>query len=202
MVVIIDYNVGNVKSVLNACNRIGIDAIISRDKDEIKKAKGIILPGVGSFPVAMENLKKYDLIDILNDRKKNNIPILGICLGMQILFEKGFEVKEINGLAYLKGNVNLIKTFQKLPHMGWNQLFFNKNDNILKCVSELDDVYFVHSYMADFNSDEVVCYTEYGDVQIPAIVRKDNVIGCQFHPEKSGEVGQNILKAWKEIIEC
>lgn len=202
MVVIIDYNVGNVKSVLNACNRIGINAIISRDKDEIKKAKGIILPGVGSFPVAMENLKKYDLIDILNDRKKNNIPILGICLGMQILFEKGFEVKKIDGLAYLKGNVNLIQTSQKLPHMGWNQLVFNKNDNILKYISELDDVYFVHSYMADFNSDEVVCYTEYGDVQIPAIVRKDNVIGCQFHPEKSGEVGQNILKAWKEIIEC
>lgn len=202
MVVIIDYNVGNVKSVLNACNRIGIDAIISRDKDEIKKAKGIILPGVGSFPVAMENLKKYDLIDILNDRKKNNIPILGICLGMQILFEKGFEVKKIDGLAYLKGNVNLIQTSQKLPHMGWNQLVFNKNDNILKYISELDDVYFVHSYMADFNSDEVVCYTEYGNVQIPAIVRKNNVIGCQFHPEKSGEVGQNILKAWKEIIEC
>lgn len=202
MVVIIDYNVGNVKSVLNACNRIGINAIISRDKDEIKKAKGIILPGVGSFPVAMENLKKYDLIDILNDRKKNNIPILGICLGMQILFEKGFEVKKIDGLAYLNGNVNLIQTSQKLPHMGWNQLVFNKNDNILKYISELDDVYFVHSYMADFNSDEVVCYTEYGNVQIPAIVRKNNVIGCQFHPEKSGEVGQNILKAWKEIIEC
>ena len=202
MVVIIDYNVGNVKSVLNACNRIGINAIISRDKDEIKKAKGIILPGVGSFPVAMENLKKYDLIDILNDRKKNNIPILGICLGMQILLEKGFEVKKIDGLAYLKGNVNLIQTSQKLPHMGWNQLVFNKNDNILKYISELDDVYFVHSYMADFNSDEVVCYTEYGNVQIPAIVRKNNVIGCQFHPEKSGEVGQNILKAWKEIIEC
>lgn len=202
MVVIIDYNVGNVKSVLNACNRIGIDAIISRDKDEIKKAKGIILPGVGSFPVAMENLKKYDLIDILDDRKKNNIPILGICLGMQILFKKGFEVKEIDGLGYLKGNVNLIKTSQKLPHMGWNQLFFNKNDSILRYISELDDVYFVHSYMADFNSDEVICYTEYENVQIPAIVRKENVIGCQFHPEKSGEVGQNILKAWKEIIEC
>ena len=202
MVVIIDYNVGNVKSVLNACNRIGIEAIVSRNKEQIKKAKGIILPGVGSFPVAMENLKKYDLIDILNDRKKNNIPILGICLGMQILFEKGFEVKEIEGLSYLKGNVNLIQTTQKLPHMGWNQLFFNKNDSILKYISEKDDVYFVHSYMADFNSEEVVCYTEYGNVKIPAIVRKDNVIGCQFHPEKSGEVGQKIIKAWKEIIKC
>jgi len=202
MVVIIDYNVGNVKSVLNACNRIGIEAIVSRNKEQIEKANGIILPGVGSFPVAMENLKKYDLIDILNDRKKNNIPILGICLGMQILFEKGFEVKEIEGLSYLKGNVNLIQTTQKLPHMGWNQLFFNKNDSILKYISKKDDVYFVHSYMADFNSEEVVCYTEYGNVKIPAIVRKDNVIGCQFHPEKSGEVGQNIIKAWKEIIKC
>lgn len=202
MVVIIDYNVGNVKSVLNACNRIGLNAIISRNIDEIKKAKAIILPGVGSFPVAMENLKKYGLIDILNDRKSNNIPILGICLGMQILFEKGFEIKETNGLGYLKGNINLIKTNKKLPHMGWNQLFFNKDNKMIKYISEKDDVYFVHSYMADFNDNEVICYTEYDKIKIPAIVSKDNVIGCQFHPEKSGKVGENILNAWKEIIEC
>ena len=202
MVVIVDYNVGNVKSVLNACKRVGIEAIISRDINDIKSAKGIILPGVGSFPVAMENLKKYNLVQILNERKEKGIPILGICLGMQILFEKGFETKETEGLKYLKGNVDLIKVTEKLPHMGWNQLFFNKEDEILKYISELDDVYFVHSYMADFNSDELICYTQYGDVKIPAIVRKDNVIGCQFHPEKSGDIGQNILKAWKEIVEC
>ena len=200
MVVIIDYNVGNVKSVLNACRRIGIDAIISRNINEINNASGIILPGVGSFPIAMENLKKYNLIDILNEKKENGIPILGICLGMQILFERGFEISETKGLGYLKGNVNLIKTDKKLPHMGWNQLFFNKENNILKYISELDDVYFVHSYMADFNADELICYTEYGNVKIPALVGKDNVLGCQFHPEKSGEVGQNILKAWKELI--
>ena len=202
MVVIIDYNVGNVKSVLNACNRIGLDAIISRNIHEIEKAEGIILPGVGSFPVAMENLKKYGLIELLNERKKANIPILGICLGMQILFEKGFEVKETEGLKYLSGNVSLINTKKKLPHMGWNQLFFNKKSEIIKYISEEDDVYFVHSFMADFIDEEVICYTDYGNVKIPAIVEKENVIGCQFHPEKSGKVGENILKAWKELIRC
>lgn len=202
MIVIIDYNVGNVKSVLNACKRIGLEAIISRDEEEIKKAKGIILPGVGSFAVAMENLKKYGLVEILNDRKENNIPIIGICLGMQILFEKGFEVEECKGLGYLKGNVDMIKTTEKLPHMGWNQLYFNRQNQILKNIKELEDVYFVHSFMADFNNENVIAYTEYGGVKIPAIVGMDNVIGCQFHPEKSGEVGERILKAWKEIVEC
>ena len=202
MVVIVDYNVGNVKSVLNACNRVGLNAIVSRNVEDIKKADGIILPGVGSFPVAMENLRKYNLIEVLNDRKQANVPILGICLGMQILFEKGFEGDATNGLSYLRGNVNLIKTNEKLPHIGWNQLFFNQKADILKYISESDDVYFVHSYMADFNTDEVIAYTKYGDVKIPAIVGKNNVIGCQFHPEKSGEIGERILKSWKEVVEC
>ena len=202
MVVIIDYNVGNVKSVLNACNRIGLEAIISSNINEIKKADGIILPGVGSFPVAMENLKKYELIEILNERKNANIPILGICLGMQILFEKGYEIKKIEGLSFLKGNVDLIKTKEKLPHMGWNSLIFNKESSITKYIKENDDVYFVHSFMADFVAEEVVCFAEYVGVKIPAIVQKENVIGCQFHPEKSGEIGEKILKAWKEIIKC
>lgn len=202
MVVIIDYNVGNVKSVLNALNRIGLEAIVSRNVQEIKKANGIILPGVGSFPVAMENLKKYGLIEVLDERKKAEIPILGICLGMQILFQRGFEVKETEGLKYLSGNVRLININKKLPHMGWNQLFINKESEILKYISEEDDVYFVHSFMADFIDEEVICYTEYGNVRIPAIAQKENIIGCQFHPEKSGKVGEKILKAWKELVIC
>lgn len=202
MIVIIDYNVGNVKSVLNAFKRIGIDAIVSRKEEDIKNAKGIVLPGVGSFPVAMENLEKFNLINILNDAKQKGIPILGICLGMQILFENGVEVRKTKGLSYLKGDVKLIKTSEKLPHMGWNELIFNKNDDILKYISENDDVYFVHSYMADFIDSQVVCYTEYGGTKIPAIVRNKNVIGCQFHPEKSGEIGEKILRAWKESLEC
>ncbi len=202
MVVIIDYNVGNVKSVLNACKRVKIDAIISRKKEDIENATGIILPGVGSFFIAMENLKKFELLDTLNSCKNKGTQILGICLGMQILFEKGYEIQETEGLGYLKGKVRLIKTKEKLPHMGWNQLLFNQKHPILNNINEKEDVYFVHSYMADFNDKELICYTEYGNVKIPALVGKDNVLGCQFHPEKSGSVGENILKAWKEIIKC
>lgn len=202
MVVIIDYNVGNIKSVVNACSRVGLNAIISKKEQDILKADALILPGVGSFHVAMNNLKKYNLINILNKCNSNAIPILGICLGMQILYEKGFEGKETRGLGYLKGNVDLIKTNNKLPHMGWNQLYFNKEDKILKFINEKDDVYFVHSFMADFISEEVICYTEYGGVKIPALVGNKNIIGCQFHPEKSGEIGQKILEAWKEIVKC
>lgn len=202
MVVIIDYNVGNVKSILNATNKIGLDAVLSRNILDIKNAEGIILPGVGSFPVAMDNLKKYNLINILNEIKDKGIPILGICLGMQILFEKGYEIEERKGLGYLKGNVKLINTNEKLPHMGWNELYFNQKSLITSNIQEREDVYFVHSYMADFVEDEVIAYTKYGNMKIPAIVGKENVIGCQFHPEKSGNVGERILKSWKEMIKC
>ena len=202
MVVIIDYNVGNVESILNCAKRIGLEIKLSRKKEDIKNADGIILPGVGSFPIAMDNLKKYDLIDILNESKDRNVPILGICLGMQILFEKGYELEERKGLGYLKGSVKLIKTTKKLPHIGWNELYFNKNSFITSYIKEQEDVYFVHSYMADFIDDEVIAYTKYGSLKIPAIVQKENVIGCQFHPEKSGDVGKHILKSWKEKILC
>lgn len=161
MVVIIDYNLGNLKSILNATNKIGMDTIVSRDIDLIRKAEAIILPGVGTFGVAMENLKKFNLIDILKDRKEAGVPILGICLGMQILFEKGYEFKETDGLGFLKGSVDLIKTQEKIPHMGWNQLYFNKENFLMKDIPELSDVYFVHSYSANIPNEELICYTEY-----------------------------------------
>ncbi|GHT33323.1 imidazole glycerol phosphate synthase subunit HisH [Endomicrobiia bacterium] len=182
MITVIDYNVGNVSSVLNMCRRLGVTAELMRQSDKIKRASGIILPGVGSFHVAMQNLTEFGLIDILNDCRAKGTKILGICLGMQILFEKGFEGVETAGLGYLKGNVDLIKTTAKLPHMGWNNI-------------SVGDVYFVHSYMADF-TDDCIEFAEYGDVKIPAIVQKDNVMGCQFHPEKSGKVGEEILRKW------
>lgn len=202
MVVIIDYNIGNLSSVSSALKRVGIEAIITRDKELIKQAKAIVLPGVGAFPVAMNNLKKYDLINVLNERKKAGVPILGICLGMQILFEKGYEVEETDGLGFLNGEVKFMNIDEKIPHMGWNQLHFNQVHPILKNIHENDDVYFVHSFMAICPDEQLVAYSDYGDTNVTAIAAKDNVIGCQFHPEKSGAVGTQILKAFKEMIEC
>lgn len=202
MVVIIDYNIGNLSSVTSALKRIGIEATVSRDKDIIKQAKAIVLPGVGAFPVAMSNLKKYDLIDVLNECKNQGTPILGICLGMQILFEKGYEGQETAGLGFLNGEVKYMDIDEKIPHMGWNQLHLHQEHPILKNIHENDDVYFVHSFMAHCPDEQLVAYTDYGDNKITAIVAKDNVIGCQFHPEKSGKIGSLILQAFKEMISC
>ncbi|WP_294578742.1 imidazole glycerol phosphate synthase subunit HisH [uncultured Thomasclavelia sp.] len=202
MVVIIDYNIGNLSSVTSALKRIGLEAIVSRDHEIIKQADAIVLPGVGAFPVAMNNLKKYDLIGILTARKEAGVPILGICLGMQILFQKGYEVQETAGLGFLDGEVVFMDIDEKVPHMGWNQLHFNHDHPILKNIHENDDVYFVHSYMAKCPDKQLIAYTDYGKANITAIAAKDNVIGCQFHPEKSGAVGQQILLAFKEMIKC
>lgn len=202
MIAVIDYNVGNLMSVTNALKRIGLDPIVTRNHDIIREAKGIILPGVGTFPVAMKNLEKFDLIDILKERKEAGVPILGICLGMQILFEKGSEVRETAGLGFLKGSVDKMVVDAKIPHMGWNELFFNRDHSLLKNIKEKDYVYFVHSFMANGIDDELIAYCEYGNSKVTAIVAKDNVMGCQFHPEKSGEVGKKILEAFKEMVEC
>ncbi len=202
MIVIIDYNVGNLKSVTGAFSRIGLETVVSRNHDVIKKADAIVLPGVGTFPVAMENLKKFDLIDILKERKDAGIPILGICLGMQILFEKGYEVTETEGLGFIPGTVEYMNIDEKIPHMGWNQLHFHQYSPIIKNIHENDDVYFVHSYMAHCPDENLVAYTDYGHTKVTALVQNNHVIGCQFHPEKSGEVGRQILLAFKEMISC
>ena len=201
MIAIIDYNVGNLASVTNAFKRAGMDAVVTREPEEILQAQAIVLPGVGTFPVAMENLRQVGLIDVLNQAKEQGTIIMGICLGMQILFEKGYEVKETSGLGFLKGSVNLMQVDAKIPHMGWNQLRFNHSHPLLKYVDEGDYVYFVHSYCATCPDDELMAYADYGGQKISGLVAKDHVIGCQFHPEKSGEVGKRILKAFKEMVE-
>ena len=200
MVVIIDYGVGNLSSVQSAFKRIGLDTIISRDITVIKKAKAIVLPGVGTFYIAMKHLKEYGLIDVLNDCKKLEIPILGICLGMQVLFEEGFEVEQTKGLGFLKGSVKKIVTDQKIPHMGWNQLHIINHHPITKYIKQGQNVYFVHSYMASTNQEQLISFSDYGSCNISAIVASKNVVGCQFHPEKSGIVGMNILRGFKEMI--
>ena len=200
MVVIIDYNVGNLKSVQNAFERIGVETIVSRDHAVIRQAKGIVLPGVGTFPVAMDNLKRFDLMTILKERKDAGIPILGICLGMQILFEKGMEIKECKGLGFLDGEIRLMEVDDKIPHMGWNELCFHQDHPLIQNIKEKDFVCFGPSYMAYAPSQELIAYCEYGGEKITAIVANENVMGCQFHPEKSGEVGKKILLAFKEMI--
>lgn len=201
MIVVIDYNVGNLQSVVSAFKRLGLETKVSRDLETIKQAKAIILPGVGSFPTAMEHLKRFDLISILSERREAGIPILGICLGMQVLFEKGYEVKETTGLGFLEGKIRYIETDEKIPHMGWNQLHMHQAHPITKYLENNDEVYFVHSFMADCPKEQWLAYSDYGTVDIPAIVYKDNVIGCQFHPEKSGKIGRYILEAFKEMIQ-
>ena len=199
-IVIIDYNLGNLQSVQAAFLRLGQETVISRDLEEIHRADALILPGVGAFPTAMNNLKKFNLIDVLKKRADAGIPILGICLGMQVLFEKGMEIEECQGLGLLKGEVIPIKSSEKIPHMGWNQLKLVKTKPITAFLADSDEVYFVHSYQATCPDDELIAYTTYGEAMIPAIVGKNNIIGCQFQREKSGEIGRKILRAFLEEI--
>lgn len=202
-VAIIDYDVGNLKNVHTALGDIGLDSVITRDANAIADADAVILPGVGAFSDAMNNLKKFDLLDPLNKAVASGKPLLGICLGMQLLFDKSYEDGAFSGLGYIPGEVvRFDDTKHKVPHMGWNNLFIHQKDTpIAKGLSNDDYVYFVHSYYAapaDFDAN-VVAYTEYG-VKVPAIVQKDNVIGTQFHPEKSAAVGTRILENFKEFI--
>lgn len=205
MIAIIDYGMGNLKSVRNALNYLGIENKISANPDEIRKADGLILPGVGAFPDAMETIERLGLDKVIKEETKNGKYLLGICLGMQMLFEKGYEGIEKNGLGLLKGSIVKMKDDKerniKIPHIGWNNLKYNKQDEIIKNIDEGKYVYYVHSYFAQgYNDDDLVAYSEYGENKIPGLVRCKNVIGAQFHPEKSGAIGLNILKNFGELI--
>ena len=200
MNIIVDYGLGNLGSVIRGFNRAGIETKLSRDLDEIKNADSLILPGVGAFGDAMNKLNQLELVEPIVDFAKTGKYMIGICLGMQLLYEKSHEYGEYDGLGLIEGNVDFLDIDLKVPHMGWNNLKFEKdNDEILKYIKEDSYVYFVHSYYANSSNKELVAYAEY-EKKIPGIVRKDNVYGLQFHPEKSGEVGENILKAYKELI--
>lgn len=201
MNVILDYDSGNLDSVLRGFMDAGIDTIISKDPDIIKQASSLVLPGVGAFGDAMEALKKSGLIPLILDHVKQGKYLFGICLGMQLLYEKGYEHGVYEGLGLLKGDIKYLDISEKVPHMGWNTLsFFKPLDPILKYIKEDDYVYFVHSYYVDSKLEELISYTTYEKL-IPAIVRKEHIYATQFHPEKSGEVGANILKAYKEILD-
>ena len=205
MIVIIDYGMGNLKSVRNALNYLGIENKISANPDEIRSADALILPGVGAFPDAMETIEKIGLDKVIKEEIKKGKYLLGICLGMQMLFERGYEGIEKNGLGLLKGNIIKMKDDKekniKIPHIGWNNLKYNKQDKIFEHIDEGKYVYYVHSYFAqEYNEDDLIAYSEYGENKIPGLVRCKNIIGAQFHPEKSGTVGLNILKNFGELI--
>ncbi len=203
MIAIVDYGVGNLFSLKSSLNAINEENIITSDKNVIKKADKIILPGVGAFSDAINKLRLTGLDKVVIDEANNGKPILGICLGMQLLFEKSFEYGEYDGLGLIKGNIkpikDVIRNSLKVPHMGWNGLIFKVKDNpLFKYIKEGEHVYFVHSYYATDCDENVIATAEY-DKELTASVCKNNVFGCQFHPEKSGEVGLKILKAFCEL---
>ena len=213
-ILIIDYGSGNIKSVYNSVKKIlnnyniSIEVKVSNNLLEIKNSYKIILPGVGSFNQCMDRINKTeDLVGTLTDQiitKKK--PFLGICVGMQILADYGYENKKTKGLSWINGEVKSLKNFTdhsqnlKIPHMGWNNLSVNsKTFNLLHNVTEEDQFYFVHSYFFDIkNKKNIICNTKYG-IDIPAIINEDNIFGFQFHPEKSGSSGLKILYNWLKL---
>lgn len=200
MIAIIDYGVGNLFSLTSSFKAIGQEIVITSDVETIKRADKLILPGVGAFGDASKKLFESGLDKIIMQEVKNNKPLLGVCLGMQMLFTESHEYGVYKGLGLIEGKVVFIDLpcEYKIPHIGWNALHIKKQSPILKYVNENDYVYFVHSYHAVDCEKSLVATTDYGK-ELTAVVQNGNVYGCQFHPEKSGDVGLKILKAFAEI---
>jgi imidazole glycerol-phosphate synthase subunit HisH len=201
MIVIVDYGVGNIRNVERAFIKMGMEVIVTREIELIDQATAIILPGVGAFRDAIQNLRKYDLVECLKRNAAKGTWIVGICLGMQLLYDKSYEDGEYEGLGLLRGEIVKFDDSElKVPHMGWNQLVKQQEDEIGKGLSENDYVYFVHSYYLENEDIDSVIFTSSYGVDVPAVIRKNNIIGMQFHPEKSGAVGSKILRNLKELI--
>ncbi len=196
MTAIIDYGAGNLFSVKNALDFLGIENKITNKAEDLRAADRLILPGVGAFPDAMRMLNESGLVGVIKQEAQKK-PLLGICLGMQMLFEKSFEFAKTEGLGLIKGSVKLMTPKNlAVPHMGWNELEINNPCKLLEKGGEY--VYFVHSYAADCPNENVSAYCDYG-MKVPALVYSGNVYGAQFHPEKSGEAGLAMLKRFAEI---
>lgn len=196
MTAIIDYGAGNLFSVKNALDYLGIENKVTQKAEDLRAADRLILPGVGAFPDAMRMLHESGLVEVIKEEVQKK-PLLGICLGMQMLFEKGYEFEETDGLGLIKGSVKLMNPENlPIPHIGWNELELNKPCKLLEKGGEY--VYFVHSYAADCPSENVAAYCDYG-MKVPALVFNGNVYGAQFHPEKSGDTGLEMLKKFAQL---
>lgn len=199
MIAIIDYGAGNIFSVKNALDYIGLPGRLTDKKEDIENADGIILPGVGAFPAAMNMLKERDLIPTIQQQARMK-PFLGICLGMQLLFDKGYEFEETDGLGLIPGTVEkMVEPGLSIPHIGWNKLDVLNDCPLLHGLSADEYVYFVHSYKAVCRNENISAYCEYGH-RVPALVYDGNVYGAQFHPEKSGKTGLQILKNFGGLL--
>jgi glutamine amidotransferase len=200
-IAVIDYGIGNVRSILGAFENQGADVFLTNNKDEILKSDGLVLPGVGAFSHGMENLISYGLVDVIKEYAALNKPLMGICLGMQLLFEESEEFGKTEGLGLILGKVVKLPTKdhqnEKLPHVSWNELNSNKapwENTILADTEEGSDMYFVHSFVAQpRDSYNILSLTEYSNYHFCSSVKKGNIYGCQFHPEKSGPNGLNII---------
>ena len=200
MIAIIDYGIGNLGSVKNAFDYLKIESVITRDKDVILNADKVILPGVGAFSDAMNTFISFGFDKVIDELIKKNTPILGICVGMQMLFERSFEYGTHKGLGILQGDfVRFDDAKALVPEIGWNQIKV-VNDSVILDGLDNKDCYFVHSYyLSNYDPMDVISYTEYADVIYPSAVRRGNLFACQFHPEKSGDVGLSILKKFGEL---
>ena len=202
MVAIIDYGVGNLFSLKSCLKEIGAEAVVTSDEKVIAEADRMILAGGGAFEDAARKLRESGMAEVVKREAAAGKPMMGICLGMQLMFDVGYEYGVHEGLGLIKGSVrpiaDVIPAGYKIPHIGWNLLRFRKESPLFKYIKEEDYVYFVHSYYAAECDESVIAVTEYG-AELTAAVANGNVYGCQFHPEKSGEVGMKILKAFVEL---
>ena len=201
MIAIIDYDAGNIRSVEKAMAKLGQEVWITRDRERIMNADKVILPGVGSFGDAMAHLREYNLVEVIKDVVADKKPFLGICLGLQLLYESSEETPGVEGLGILKGKILRIPEQKdlKIPHMGWNSLHLQNDGRLFRGIEQNPYVYFVHSYYLKAGEEETVKATTEYSVNIHASVEKDNVFACQFHPEKSGDLGLQILKNFAEL---
>lgn len=199
MIAIVDYGAGNIFSVKNACDYLGLSAELTKNAEDIRNADGIILPGVGAFPWAMNKLSESGLVEVIKEEAVKK-PFLGICLGMQLIFSKGYEFEETEGLGLIDGEVRLMTPDDlSIPHIGWNKLEKNRDCPLLNGLGDDEYVYFVHSYSARCADEDVSAYCGYGE-RVTALVNRGTVYGAQFHPEKSGKTGLKILSNFADLM--